>query len=325
MPVSRRSLVATLAFASATALPSLALAQEWPAKQPIRIIVPFAAGGTSDILARTVGEKLQTALKQTVVIENKAGAGGVIGADAAAKSAPDGYTFLLGTIASHAINPALQPRMPYDAAKDFAPVILLGSISNVLLVGAAQPYKQVADIVAAAKKEPLPFASAGQGSSQHMSGEMFKLLAGAPLVHVPYKGSAPAVQDVIGGQIPMSFETATVALPHVQSGKVRALAVTSAKRSKVLPEVPTLQEAGIAGFDVASWQALYAPAGTPAAVVQRVNAEIEKILATAEVKTKMDGLGLDHAANTPEQFTAFGRNEMAKWQKVVKDGNVKPE
>lgn len=325
MSPTRRTLLATLAFASATALPSLALAQEWPAKQPIRIIVPFAAGGTSDILARTVGEKLQTALKQTVVIENKAGAGGVIGADAAAKSAPDGYTFLLGTIASHAINPALQPRMPYDAAKDFAPVILLGSISNVLLVGASQPYKKVADIVAAAKKEPLPFASAGQGSSQHMSGEMFKLLAGAPLVHVPYKGSAPAVQDVIGGQIPMSFETATVALPHVQSGKVRALAVTSAKRSKVLPEVPTLQEAGIAGFDVASWQALYAPAGTPAAVVQRVNAEIEKILATAEVKAKMDGLGLDHAANTPEQFAAFGRNEMAKWQKVVKDGNVKPE
>ena len=318
----RRTLVAALACA---ALPTLALAQEWPGKQPIRLIVPFAAGGTSDILARTLGEKLQAALKQTVVIENKAGAGGVIGADAAAKSAPDGYTFLLGTIASHAINPALQPKMPYDAMKDFAPVILLGSISNVLLVGGSQPYKTVGDIVAAAKKEPLPFASAGQGSSQHMSGEMFKLLAGAPLTHVPYKGSAPAVQDVIGGQIPMSFETATVALPHVQSGKVRALAVTSAKRSKVLPDVPTLQEAGIAGFDVASWQAIYAPAGTPAPVVQRMNAEIEKILATAEVKAKLDGLGLDHAANTPEQFAAFGRSELAKWQKVVKDGNVKPE
>ncbi len=322
MSPSRRTFV--VAFACA-ALPTLALAQEWPGKQPIRIIVPFAAGGTSDILARTLGEKLQAALKQTVVIENKAGAGGVIGADAAAKSAPDGYTFLLGTIASHAINPALQPKMPYDAMKDFAPVILLGSISNVLLVGGSQPYKTVGDIVAAAKKEPLPFASAGQGSSQHMSGEMFKLLAGAPLTHVPYKGSAPAVQDVIGGQIPMSFETATVALPHVQSGKVRALAVTSAKRSKVLPDVPTLQEAGIAGFDVASWQAIYAPAGTPAPVVQRMNAEIEKILATAEVKVKLDGLGLDHAANTPEQFAAFGRNELAKWQKVVKDGNVKPE
>jgi len=322
MSPSRRTLLATLALA---VLPSLAQAQEWPGKQPIRIIVPFAAGGTSDILARTLGEKLQASLKQTVVIENKAGAGGVIGADAAAKSSPDGYTFLLGTIASHAINPALQAKMPYDAMKDFAPVILLGSISNVLLVGASQPYKTVGDIVAAAKKEPLPFASAGQGSSQHMSGEMFKLLAGAPLTHVPYKGSAPAVQDVIGGQIPMSFETATVALPHVQAGKVRALAVTSATRSKVLPDVPTLQEAGIAGFDVASWQAIYAPAGTPAAVVQRMNAEIEKILAAAEVKTKLDGLGLDHAPNTPEQFAAYGRNELAKWQKVVKDGNVKPE
>ena len=323
MKLARRHLASALALAAL--LPATAFAQEWPAKQPIRIVVPFAAGGTSDILARALGEKLQTALKQTVVIENKAGAGGVIGADAVAKSAPDGYTFLLGTIASHAINPALQPKMPYDAAKDFSSVILLGSISNVLLVGASQPYKSVPDIVAAAKKEPLPFASAGQGSSQHMSGEMFKLLAGAPLTHVPYKGSAPAVQDVIGGQIPMSFETATVALPHVQSGKVRALAVTSAKRSNVLHDVPTLQEAGIAGFDVASWQAIYAPGGTPPAVVQRMNAEIEKILATPEMKTRMDGLGLDHTPNTPEQFTGFGRSELAKWQKVVKDGNVKPE
>lgn len=323
MTLARRPVLAALALAAL--LPATGFAQEWPGKQPVRIVVPFAAGGTSDILARTLGEKLQASLKQTVVIENKAGAGGVIGADSVAKSAPDGYTFLLGTIASHAINPALQTKMPYDASKDFAPVILLGSISNVLLVGGTQPYKSVADIVAAAKKEPLPFASAGQGSSQHMSGEMFKLLAGAPLTHVPYKGSAPAVQDVIGGQIPMSFETATVALPHVQSGKVRALAVTSAKRSKVLPDVPTLQEAGIAGFDVASWQAIYAPAGTPSAVVQRMNAEIEKILATPEMKAKMDGLGLDHVANTPEQFTTFGRGELAKWQKVVKDGNVKPE
>ncbi len=326
MPCTRRTLARWASISALAALsPLAAVAQEWPAKQPIRIVVPFAAGGTSDILARTLGEKLQASLKQTVVVENKAGAGGVIGADAVAKSAPDGYTFLLGTIASHAINPALQAKMPYDAGKDFAPVILLGSISNVLLVGASQPYKTVADIVAAAKKEPLPFASAGQGSSQHMSGEMFKQLAGAPLTHVPYKGSAPAVQDVIGGQIPMSFETATVALPHVQSGKVRALAVTSARRSKVLPEVPTLQEAGIAGFDVASWQAFYAPAGTPAAVVQRMNAEIAKIFATPEMKTKLDGLGLDHVPNTPEQFASFGRNELDKWQKVVKDGKLKSE
>jgi tripartite-type tricarboxylate transporter receptor subunit TctC len=327
MICSRRTALGLVTLAAVLPV-HLAMAQDaWPAKQPIRIVVPFAAGGTSDILARTLGEKLQASLKQTVVIENRAGAGGVIGADVVAKAAPDGYTLLLGTIASHAINPALQPKMPYDAAKDFAPILLLGSISNVMLVGANQPYKSVADVIAAAKAKPgsIAFASAGQGSSQHMSGETFKLLAGAQLTHVPYKGSAPAIQDVIGGQIPMSFETATVALPHIQSGKVRALAVTSAKRSRVLPDTPTLQEAGVAGFDVASWQALYAPAGTPPAIVQRLNTEIANIIATPETKAKMDGLGLEYSPNTPEQFTAFGRNEIAKWQKVVKEGNVKAE
>ena len=321
MSITRRSLASLIAVAAC--MPFAAAAQEWPAK-PIRIVVPFAAGGTSDILARALGERLQAALKQTVIIDNKAGAGGVIGADSVAKSAPDGTTFLLGTIASHAINPVLNPKMPYDAAKDFAPVILLGSISNVLLVGADQPYRNVKELIAAVKAKPgMPFASAGQGSSQHMSGEAFRLLAGVELTHVPYKGSAPAIQDVIGGQIPMSFETATVALPHIQSGKVRALAVTSAKRSKVLPDTPTLQEAGVAGFDVSSWQALYAPAGTPAAIVKRLNAEIEKIIAEPEMKARMDGLGLDHSPNTPEQFTAFGQSELVKWAKIVKDGNVK--
>ncbi|GAB4563150.1 MAG: tripartite tricarboxylate transporter substrate binding protein [Rhizobacter sp.] len=319
----RHLLLAALAVCHAP----LAHAQDaWPAK-PIRLVVPFAAGGTSDILARTIGDKLQGVLKQTVVIDNKAGAGGVIGADVVAKSPPDGYTLLLGTIASHAINPALQPKMPYNAATDFAPVILLGSISNVLLVGAEQPFKNVKDLIAAAKAKPgsITFASAGQGSSQHMSGEMFKLLAGAELTHVPYKGSAPAIQDVIGGQVPMSFETVTVAAPHIQSGRVRALAVTSAARSPALPTVPTLQEAGVAGFDVASWQALYAPAGTPPAVVQRLNAEVEKILAQPEIKAKLDSLGLVHSPNTPAQFVAFGNAEMAKWVKVVKDGRVKAE
>ena len=328
MTLTRRHFAFALCAAAlaATAPPVFAQADAWPTK-PIRIVVPFAAGGTSDILARTLGEKLQTALKQTVIIDNKAGAGGVIGADSVAKSAPDGTTFLLGTIASHAINPALQPKMPNNAAKDFAPIILLGSISNVLLVGNDQPWKNVKDLIAAAKAKPgsITFASAGQGSSQHMSGETFKLLAGAELTHVPYKGSAPAIQDVIGGQIPMSFETATVALPHIQSGKVRALAVTSAKRSRVLPDVPTLQEAGVPGFDVASWQALYAPAGTAPAIVQRMNAEVEKIIAIPEVKAKMEGLGLEHQPNTPAQFTDFGNAELAKWAKIVKDGNVKPE
>jgi len=321
----RRALLATAA--AYLALVGTVHAQDaWPSR-PIKLVVPFAAGGTSDVLARTLAEKLQGALKQTVIVDNKAGAGGVIGADSVAKAPADGYTILLGTIASHAINPALQPKMPYDALKDFAPVDLLGSISNVLLVGATQPYKTVKDLTAAAKAKPgsVAFASAGQGSSQHMSGELFKLLAGAELTHIPYKGSAPAIQDVIGGQVPMSFETVTVALPHIQSGKVRALAVTSAKRSPALPDTPTLQEAGIAGFDVASWQAIYAPDGTPPAIVQRLNAEIEKIVAMPDVKAKFETLGLQHSPNTPAEFAAFNKAEVAKWTKVVKDGNVKPE
>ena len=321
----RRALLATAA--AYLALVGTVHAQDaWPSR-PIKLVVPFAAGGTSDVLARTLAEKLQGALKQTVIVDNKAGAGGVIGADSVAKAPADGYTILLGTIASHAINPALQPKMPYDALKDFAPVDLLGSISNVLLVGATQPYKTVKDLTAAAKAKPgsVAFASAGQGSSQHMSGELFKQLAGAELTHIPYKGSAPAIQDVIGGQVPMSFETVTVALPHIQSGKVRALAVTSAKRSPALPDTPTLQEAGVKGFDVASWQAIYAPAGTPPAIVQRLNAEIEKIVAMPDVKAKFETLGLQHSPNTPAEFAAFNKAEVAKWTKVVKDGNVKPE
>ena len=318
---SRTAYLAILA--AAVALPALAQ-DDWPAK-PIRLVVPFAAGGTSDVLARALGAQLQTALKQTVIIDNKAGAGGVIGADSVAKSPADGYTLLLGTIATHAINPALLPKIPYNAAKDFAPVMLLGSISNVLLVGPDQPFKNVKDVVTAAKAKPgsLQFASAGQGTSQHLSGETFKLLAGVEITHVPYKGSAPAIQDVMGGQVPMSFETALVALPQIKAGKVKALAVTSAKRSAVLPDVPTMQEAGIAGFDVASWQALYAPAGTPPAIVNKLNGELAKIIAQPEMKARMDGLGLEYSPNTAEQFAAFQRTEQAKWAKIVKDGNVK--
>lgn len=321
--IQRRSL---LAMAALSPLAAHAQGNAWPTRGPIKLIIPFAAGGTSDILGRAIGDKLQTALKQTVIVENKAGAGGVIGADFVSKAPNDGYTLLLGTIASHAINPALQPKMPYDATKDFAPVILLGGISNVLLAGPAAPFKNVKELIAAAKAKPgdITFASAGQGTSQHMSGETFKLLAKVDITHVPYKGSAPAVQDVIAGQIPMSFETVTVALPFIQSGKARALAVTSATRSRALPDVPTLAEAGVPGFDVASWQAIYAPAGTPADVVKRLNAEIQKIIAQPDMAEKMQSLGLEYKANTPEEFAKFGKTEIDKWAKIVKDGNVKP-
>lgn len=334
MTLVKRSRVRLLGVAAAMALgatitmtPALAAdATNWPT-QPVKLIVPFAPGGTSDVLAREIAARLQVALKQTVVVDNKAGAGGVLGADSVAKAAPDGYTVLLGTIATHAINPALMPKMPYKADRDFAPVILLGKISNVLLIGPGAQARTVKDIVAAAKAKPgdITFASAGQGTSQHLSGEVFRLMTGADLTHVPYKGSAPAIQDVMGGQVPMSFETVTVALPQIKAGKVKAVAVTSAKRSAQLPDVPTLAESGVPGFDVSSWQALYLPAGTPPAIVAKLNAEVQKIVAQPEVKARMESLGLEYAPNTPAQFTEFQKAEQARWAKVIKDGNVKPD
>ena len=324
--MKRRVFVAAMTVLAALSPLDAGAQDAWPNK-PVRIVVPFAPGGTSDVLARVIGERLTTALGKPVVIDNRAGAGGVIGADAVAKSPGDGYTFLLGTIATHAINPALLPKMPYSAANDFVPVILLGSISNVLVVTADAPYKSVKDLVAAAKAKPdtIATATAGQGTSQHMSAEAFKLLAGADLNVIFYKGSAPAIQDLISGQVPTAFDTVTVAAPHIKGGKARALAVTSARRTKALPDVPTMQEAGVANFDVASWQALFAPASTPAAIVNRMNAEIEKIIAMPDVAAKMDSLGLEHTPNTPAQFAEFNRNELAKWAKIVKDGNIKVE
>ena len=325
MTHSRRRL---LVGAAAATLPTWwlpARAQDtWPNK-PIRMIVPFAAGGTSDALARLLGERLTAVLKQTVVVENKGGAGGVIGADAAAKSTPDGYTFLLGTIASHAINPALQPKMPYDAAKDFAPTFFVGNIANVLLCGAQQPFKSVKDVIAAAKAKPgtLGFGTPGAGSSQHLAGEKFKLDAGIDLIHIPYKGSGPSMQDLIAGQIPLSIDTALVAIPQINAGKVRALAVTTGKRAKVLPDTPTMAEAGLKGFDVASWQAIFAPAGTPAAIVKRMNDELTKIVAQTEVAARFFAMGVENVPMTPAQFGEFQKAELVKWAKIVKDGNVK--
>jgi len=249
----------------------------------------------------------------------------VIGSDAVAKSPPDGYTFVLGTISSHAINPVLQPKMPYDAAKDFAPTFFIGNIANMLLCGAQQPYKSVKDVIAAAKAKPgtLGFGTAGAGSSQHLSGEKFKLDAGIDLIHVPYKGSGPSMQDLIAGQIPLSFETALVALPQISAGKVRALAVTTAKRSKVAPEVPTMAESGLKGFDVASWQAIFAPANTPPAIVKRMNDELTKIVAQTEVAARLYTMGVENVPMTPAQMAEFQKAELVKWAKIVKDGNVK--
>ena len=318
------SLTVAIAIAIASVCGTAAAQDKWPSK-PITYIVPFPAGGTTDILARLISQKLGPALGGTVIVENRAGAGGNIGSDFVAKAAPDGYTILGGTISSHAINVSLYPKLPYDPVKSFAPVALIGTNANVLVVGAASPYKTVQELTAAAKAKPgtVSFASAGNGTSQHLSGELYKSIAGLDMVHVPYKGSAPAMQDVIGGQVPMMFDTSVVAGPFIESGKVRALAVTSAKRTPLLPKVPTMAESGVPGYDLQSWQAIFAPAGTPAPILQRLQTEVAKIIKSPEIQERLGKLGMEPSAMTAEQFAAFQVSEIAKWAKVVKAGNIK--
>jgi tripartite-type tricarboxylate transporter receptor subunit TctC len=321
----RPILIAT-AIAALTSLTSLpASAQDkWPSK-PIKYVVPFPPGGTTDILGRHLAQKLSAALGQPVIIENKPGAGGNIGSDFVAKSPADGYTILGGTISSHSINVSLYKDMPYDPVKDFQPVTLIGTNANVLVVTPSNPAKTLQELVAAGKAKPgsLSFASAGNGTSQHLSGELFKAMAGLDMVHVPYKGSAPAIQDVMSGQVPMMFDTTVVAGPHVKSGAVRALAVTSSKRVKGMETVPTVAEAGVAGYQVVSWQGIFVPANTPKEIVQRLNAELVKIINMPDIREKLEGMGVEPVGNTPEEFAAFQKAEVAKWAKVVKDGNIK--
>jgi tripartite-type tricarboxylate transporter receptor subunit TctC len=297
---------------------------KWPAK-PITYVVPFPAGGTTDTLARIIGQKLSTALGQPVVVDNKPGAGGNIGSDFVAKAAPDGYTILGGTISSHSINPSLYPKMPYDAVKSFAPITLIGTNPLVLIVPPASSVNSLKELIAQAKAKPgsVTFASAGNGTSQHLAGEMLKAAAGIDIVHVPYKGSGPAIQDLMGGQVAMMFDTTVVAAPQIKGGKVRALAVTSARRVKGWDTIPTMAEAGLPGYEITSWQGIFAPAGTPPAVVTRLNAEIRKILQMPDVRERLEQLGIDPVANSPDEFAAFQKAEIAKWAKVVKDGGVK--
>ncbi len=325
MQVARRTLIA--ASLSALALGAIVLpaqAQDkWPSK-PITYVVPFPAGGTTDILARLIGQKLGPALGTTVIIDNRPGAGGNIGSELVARSAPDGYTIMGGTISSHSINASLY-KLPYDPLKSFAPITLIGTNANVLVVNPASPFKSVRELIAAAKANPasLSFASAGNGTSQHLSAELFKTLSGIDMVHIPYKGSAPAIQDVIGGQVPLMFDTTVVASPFIQSGKVRPLAVTSAKRVASLPDVPTMAEAGVVGYDVVSWQAMFAPAGTPSAIVQRLQTEVAAILKQPDVQERLAKLGVEPSGMAPQQLADFQAAEIAKWAKVVKAANVK--
>ncbi|MFS0758133.1 tripartite tricarboxylate transporter substrate binding protein [Noviherbaspirillum sp. 1P10PC] len=325
MQVARRTLIA--ASLSALALSAIVLPAQaedkWPSK-PITYVVPFPAGGTTDILARLIGQKLGPALGTTVIIDNRPGAGGNIGSELVARAAPDGYTIMGGTISSHSINASLY-KLSYDPLKSFAPITLIGTNANVLVVNPSSPFKSVKELVAAARAKPgsLSFASAGNGTSQHLSAELFKTMTGIDMVHIPYKGSAPAIQDVIGGQVPLMFDTTVVAGPFIQSGKVRPLAVTSAKRVASLPDVPTMAEAGVPGYEVVSWQAMFAPAGTPSAIVQRLQTEVAAILKQPDVQERFAKLGVDPSGMAPQQLAEFQAAEIAKWAKVVKAANVK--
>ncbi|HEV7414044.1 MAG TPA: tripartite tricarboxylate transporter substrate binding protein [Casimicrobiaceae bacterium] len=301
-----------------------AWAQAYPTK-PIRLVVPFPAAGTTDILAREVAQRLSVSFGQSVIVDNRPGAAGNIGSDIVAKSAPDGYTLLMGTVGTHAINPSLYTKMPYDHVKDFVPVVLVAGVPNVLEVTPSLPVNSVADLIKLAKEKPgqLNFASSGNGTSIHLSGELFKTMAGVDMMHVPYKGSAPAVTDLMGGQVQLMFDNLPSSLAQIKAGKLHAIAVTSAQRAPALPNVPTIAESGLPGFEASSWFGLLAPAGTPAAVVARINAEVNQWLQTAEAKEKLLAQGAVPAGGTSEQFAAYIRAETEKWAKVVKVSGAK--
>ena len=282
-------------------------------------MVPFPPGGATDILARIIGQKLNEAWGQTVLIDNRSGATGTIGSDIVAKSPPDGYTLLGGTIATHAISSSLNSKLPYHPLKDFAPVTLLATLPNVLIVHPAMPVRTVKQFVALAKSRPsdMRFSSGGAGTSQHLSGELFNMIIGTKLVHVPYKGGHLAMGDIVGGQIEFAFENAPNCMPYIRGGRLRALGVTTAQRSATLPDLPPIGET-IPGFDVASWQGLFLPAGTPPAIVTKLNAEVRRIFALPDVRERIAATGADVATTTPEAFVDYIRSELVKWDKVVK-------
>ena len=297
--------------------------EKYPAK-PIRLVVPFAPGGSTDIFARLVGERLSNSHGQPVVIDTRAGAGGNIGAEAVARSAPDGYTLLMATTGVMAINNALYKNMTYDAAKDLEPVVYIASISNVVIVPADLPAHSIGELIALAKQAPgkLSFASSGAGSSTHMSAELFKSMTGIDVLHVPYKGSGQALPDLISGRVSMMFENAPGAVSHIKAGKVRALAVTGLKRAAALPGVPTVAESGVPGYESLSWSGLAAPAGTPRDIVQRVNKETVAILATPDMRAKLADQGAEAVGGPPEQFAEHVRAEREKWGRLIRERGI---
>jgi tripartite-type tricarboxylate transporter receptor subunit TctC len=305
------------------AFATAASAQSWPAAKPITLVVPFPAGGTTDVLARALADKLGTALGQTVIVESKPGAGATLGADFVAKSKPDGYTLLMGAI-HHTIAPAVFKKVPYDLQKDFAPITTVALVPNVLVVNANNPAKNVADLVAQAKAKPneLNYGSNGNGTAQHLIGTQFENMNGIQITHIPYKGSGPLTTDLIGGQVTMSFDTVTPVLPHIKSGKLKPLAVTTGKRSSALPDVPTLAESGLKGFDIGTWFGVLAPVATPKDITARLNAEAVKIIQSPDFRKRMEEIGAEPIGNTPEQMGKQIRDDVEKFAKLVKDAKV---
>jgi tripartite-type tricarboxylate transporter receptor subunit TctC len=323
-PTRRKALAAALALTGSYALPLRA--QSYPDK-PIRMVIPFAAGGPTDVIGRIVGQKLSELLKQPLVIDNRVGATGSIGAELVAKSPADGYTLLMGTSSIMAANPVLNPKVPYDPIKDFAPISLTGTIENVLVVHPSVPAKTVPEFIAYLKANPgkLSYSSSGIGSTYHLGAELFCAQTGTKMLHVPYKGAAPAALDLLAGNVQVMFDNLASALPNIKTGKVRALGIASLKRTPELPELPTIAESGVPGYETTIWLAMFAPAKTPKEIIAALNHAVVAVMAAPDIQERYTKQGMTALSSTPEKLTEYNRNELVKWGRVVKDANIKME
>ena len=302
-----------------------AAAEPYPSK-PIKWVVPFPPGGAMDSMARTLGEKLSTSMKQPVIIENRAGAGGSIGSNLVAKSAPDGHTMMIVSI-GQAVNPSIYPKLPYDGVRDFEPVSLVGIVPNLLVAHPSVKANNVKELIALAKAQPgkITYASAGNGTTVHLAAELFNSMAGVDLMHIPYKGSAPAVTDLMGGQVDIMFDSLSSAKPYVESGKLKALAVTTAKRSAAFPKVPTVAESGLPGYELSGWYAVFVPAKTPKPVVDRLHAELVKALKQEDVRARFALIGAEPVGSSPQELAATLKTETARWEKIVRERTIKAD